>query len=1058
MESRMTAMRESCGKAWEHKVLSAITDIMHALKEGAFFYVADMDDDDVGLLDFIGDRQALNYYLHGSGDKDTDIELTHTDFSAPNSIFANASLADSKSSSKTSHSPEEEESKDGMELSTGIQYYEDELEASPMADLCEDILQKSLQEANITEQILAEEAYLDASIGSGQQFPYVPFQSHSSASFTQASSEPSYSGQTLHPIGLTHVPVVPQHLGASFPSNTLGVQHGFMQHVGIIPSQQMQNSSHGNAGQIHVIGSINNQSPVMTINNLDGSQIILKSGQQGPANAGGGLLVQRQTPNGSTVFGSPNTSPAGQPVAVPFNSGHFQAVHNIIIHRGPAPNSSKIPINIQPKPVQVGQQAPYNASHVGMHHHAHQALPFVTSPQSSPMSPPMPVNQQCSRKPTNQQQGGGIVIHSPVGQQHSHPNQFIIPAGLSLSANSVQQIQAINSQIVQAQASHMGPQQGSAEHVLMSRNSASMVRHSQQYPGQMLHSSGSAVQIVPGQTFTSPGGQVILNHGPSQMVGGQMAQLSPTLMHTPPGQSPPVHGRSSFSSTPSGCPNLPSGNRFTVVSSGVGHQRTGAVFSRGGDSYMNEQDQNRAMHECHLQSPSAKTNSSLSPKSNTQQAFSFNQAQKKLLGPLSPVSSLKNHERQSHMQNTSLTEFNSGSRHLQHHLLHNKVDGQFRGMKRLPNKQLTKESLICQQIHRDQEQALDPEKSPFQSLGDAVQRLLPYHVFQGSFPANAELQEVDDEFETVATHLLYKTQAMLNKYHLLLLEDAKRITPSAEMVMLDRMFNQEERASLTQDKRTALVDPDGYLTEFCCYDRFHEIPSDEMQLSIDDIKEEPPSPGLSPTECDRQDQTDSPSPETPDTLHSVPTDNFAAEKCVQFPGEKQGLKQDAMIMNAHFSPTKQLFVNICKLKGKYTSCPSDTYLSCKASKETGSISRAPKPIPVSVSRKDPSDARYPTEEPPEHSLKSAGKESSITLSSKSLVSSEAVKATVRNVLELKLSAKHLKRELSGGGSAEGEFVKFSEDNCTDKVVSRTRERVSETDSILEAAVNSILDC
>lgn len=518
-----------------------------------------------------------------------------------------------------------------MELSTNIQYFEDELEPSPMPDLTEDILQKSLQEANITEQILAEEAYLDASIESGQQFPNVPFHAHSSASFTQASTDPSYSGQTLHPIGVTHVPVVPQQLGASFAGNAVGVQHGFMQHVGIIPGQQMPNSGHSSSGQIHVIGSINSQSPVMTINNIDGSQIILKSGQQIPPNASGGLVLQRQTPNGNAVFGSPNTSPAGQQV-VPFSSGNFQAslpVHNIIIHRGPAPNSNKTPINIQPKPVQVGQQAHY-ISHAGVqHHHGHQGIPFVTAAQSSQMSQQMPVNQQRSRKPSSQQPGGGsIVIHSPVGQQHCHSNQFIIPAGLSLNNNSMQQIQAINSQLVQTQSSHLSPQQVPAEHMSMSRNSTGMVRPSQQYPGQMLHSPGTAVQIVPGQSFTSSGGQVILNHGQSQSVGGQMAQLSPTLLHLSPGQSTTVLGRSGISSTPSGCPNMPSANRFTIVSSGAGLQRTGAGFPRGVDSYITEQEQHRAqtaMNETHHQSSSAKTSSSLSPITASQQAFSLNQ-------------------------------------------------------------------------------------------------------------------------------------------------------------------------------------------------------------------------------------------------------------------------------------------------------------------------------------------------------------------------------------------------------------------------------------------------
>ncbi|XP_072265897.1 BRD4-interacting chromatin-remodeling complex-associated protein-like isoform X2 [Pyxicephalus adspersus] len=880
------------------------------------------DDDDAGLLDFIGDAQALNYYLHGSGDKSGD-ELS-ADFSASNSnsIFANANLADAKLSGKTAHSPQEEESKDGMELSTNLQYFEDELESSSMPDLTEDILQKSLQEANITEQILAEEAYLDANIGSGQQFPSVPFHTHSSASFTQASTDPSYPGQTLHPIGVTHVPVVPQQLGASFAGNTVGVQHGFMQHVGIIPGQQMPNSGHG-SGQIHVIGSINSQSPVMTINNLDGSQIILKSGQQVPQNASSGLVLQRQTPNGTAVFGSPNTSPAGQPV--PFNSGNFQTslpVHNIIIHRGPAPNSNKAPINIQPKPMQIGQQAHYNISHAGVqHHHGHQGIPFVTTAQSSQMSQQMSVNQQRSRKPPNQQHGGGsIVIHSPVGQQHCHSNQFIIPAGLSLNNNSMQQIQAINSQLVQAQSSHLSPQQVPAEHMLMNRNSTGMIRPGQQYPGQMLHSPGTSVQIVPGQSFTSSGGQVILNHGPSQSTGGSMAQLSPTLLHLSPGQTTPVLGRSGISSSQSGCSNMPSGNRFTIVSSGAGLQRTGGGFSRSADNYIAEQEQNRAqtaMNETHFQSSSAKTSSSLSPKTASQQTFSLIQTQKKLANPLSPVSSLKNQERQSHTHIASLTETISGSKHIQHNLSHLqnvKVEGHHRGLKRMSTRQLTKENLILQQVHRDQEHALDPNRSPFQSLGDAVQRLLPYHVFQGSLPVNDELQKVDNEFETMATHLLKKTQAMLNKYRLLLMEDAKRITPSAEMVMLDRIFNQEERATLTREKRMSLVDPDGFLTEFCCFSKFHEDPTEEKELSNHELEVETTSGGSSPMESNIKDQKVSNSPKIPDNPCLVPTNSLPVPKCEDPPELKEGLKKDVTLTSEKFSPTKQLIVNLCKLK------------------------------------------------------------------------------------------------------------------------------------------------
>ena len=35
----------------------------------------------------------------------------------------------------------------------------------------------------------------------------------------------------------------------------------------------------------------------------------------------------------------------------------------------------------------------------------------------------------------------------------------------------------------------------------------------------------------------------------------------------------------------------------------------------------------------------------------------------------------------------------------------------------------------------------------------------------------------------------------------------QRSSPSSEMVMIDRTFNQEERSNLTQDKRMVLVDP-----------------------------------------------------------------------------------------------------------------------------------------------------------------------------------------------------------------------------------------------------------
>ncbi|XP_053918655.1 BRD4-interacting chromatin-remodeling complex-associated protein-like isoform X2 [Cuculus canorus] len=43
---------------------------------------------------------------------------------------------------------------------------------------------------------------------------------------------------------------------------------------------------------------------------------------------------------------------------------------------------------------------------------------------------------------------------------------------------------------------------------------------------------------------------------------------------------------------------------------------------------------------------------------------------------------------------------------------------------------------------------------------------------------------------------------MLNKYRLLLLEESQRVSPSAEMVMIHRMFVQEERIRLALDKQS----------------------------------------------------------------------------------------------------------------------------------------------------------------------------------------------------------------------------------------------------------------
>ncbi|XP_072312709.1 BRD4-interacting chromatin-remodeling complex-associated protein-like isoform X2 [Eucyclogobius newberryi] len=129
---------------------------------------------------------------------------------------------------------------------------------------------------------------------------------------------------------------------------------------------------------------------------------------------------------------------------------------------------------------------------------------------------------------------------------------------------------------------------------------------------------------------------------------------------------------------------------------------------------------------------------------------------------------------------------------------------------------LTRGGMVLQQVRKDHLGVLGPDKSRFCSFEDVLNRLLPYNVFQGAPPSTQEFLHVDEEFELVAAQVVNRTEAMVDKYRKLLMVEAERSSPSSEIVMIDRTFNQEERGGLTHDKRTLLLDPDGFLEDFCC--------------------------------------------------------------------------------------------------------------------------------------------------------------------------------------------------------------------------------------------------
>ncbi|KAK6304894.1 hypothetical protein J4Q44_G00254800 [Coregonus suidteri] len=101
--------------------------------------------------------------------------------------------------------------------------------------------------------------------------------------------------------------------------------------------------------------------------------------------------------------------------------------------------------------------------------------------------------------------------------------------------------------------------------------------------------------------------------------------------------------------------------------------------------------------------------------------------------------------------------------------------------------------------------------SPFSSLGEAVTHLLPYHACAGHLPSQDDFNLVDEQFVTVSRFLLKRSKDMLNKYRQLLLGETLQVIPSAEMVMLDRLFLQSERFSLGEDRRRARRDPESFL-------------------------------------------------------------------------------------------------------------------------------------------------------------------------------------------------------------------------------------------------------
>ncbi|XP_053367052.1 BRD4-interacting chromatin-remodeling complex-associated protein-like isoform X1 [Clarias gariepinus] len=692
------------------------------------------DEDDRRLLDFIGDVQALNDYLHGSNTKSIEEDdLTNAAYESATSFFTNETSG-SNEGLKDGHNHLEEFGEAGDSgLSSSLQFIEDELEGSVSPsggvdlgseDQPFDILQKSLLEADITEQTLAEEALLESQ----------PALCPATATFHQQLVSGGVSGAGL---------VAPMPVAGAQPQT-------FIQQVPQLPLPN------GPTGHIQLsLSSLNGSTPsMMTIKSLERPQILLR-------------------PGGNTVMGSAGQGTSFVPstpgqISVPFNKGPIQ-LQNIIIQRGPVPQSLVRPI--QPKVLQTGGQTMYNISNLGIQSHSTTvANPVNTVAYTANGTPQTTQQVKVVSQPTS------IVVHSPFGQQGQPQVQANLPQGQYLlpTGSTVHGLQAVNGQVLQTNT-HMG------DPSLTSTTTYSI-----------LTNQNTAVQIIAGQNFAA-GGQMMLNQG--MINAGQMGQASPTgVMQV--AQRPGVTAKvwaANPSPTPTAVQSLQAQNRLTMVNStGQPLQTHLQISVSPGQRLLVPVAQNNT-NSSHSAGQDLQFEKEQAP-FNLDSALSKQKAQTQLANLLD-IKGLKTANQESHLLTT---------------------------LKRPANQQLSRGEMVLEQLKMDHIGVVSPDRTPFASLNDVLNRLLPYHVFHEEPPCEDDFAKVDEEFEAVSTQVVVRTQSMINKYRRLLMVEAEmcifsqRSSPSSEIVMIDRTFNQEERNNLTQDKRTVLVDPDGFLEEFCC--------------------------------------------------------------------------------------------------------------------------------------------------------------------------------------------------------------------------------------------------
>uniref|UniRef100_A0A8V0YEY5 BRD4 interacting chromatin remodeling complex associated protein n=1 Tax=Gallus gallus TaxID=9031 RepID=A0A8V0YEY5_CHICK len=502
---------------------------------------------------------ALNDFLHGS-EKVSNRSSTPT----PPQPEIHPLIAESSGNHLTAEQSQPSASVD-------LDFLEDDILGSPAgggANLpsseqpC-DILQQSLQEANITEQTLEAEAELD--LGSFQLPTLQPVVQAASDGAPQIFSGGADLIGLQQPAVLTHQALVQQSVGADVVNKAISVQP-FLQQVGlgnvtIQPISNLQGLPNGSPGGALGIGPIQVVGQQVMAINQPAQQIIAKQQvaltSAGVSPQGAGLVIQKNLPavatttlNGSSVFGGVSGAQGSQPLTVTSNlSSPLVQAQNVIIHRTPTP--------IQPKPAGVLQQKlyqitpkPFGSNNATLtiqneaalqQQKAQQNLTFMAGkpaqnvvlsgfPQGLPANvfKQPPPQQQALSKPMSVHllnQGSSIVIpaqHVPQAMLQGQ-NQFLLPGQLA-GAPAVQipqQLSAlpanVGGQILAA--SHGGGQ----AHIITSQGPGGQLIANQALPAQILTNQNIAGQLNLGPVLASQNahGTAHILSAPIQLQPGQ---------------------------------------------------------------------------------------------------------------------------------------------------------------------------------------------------------------------------------------------------------------------------------------------------------------------------------------------------------------------------------------------------------------------------------------------------------------------------------------------------------------------------------------------------------